>query len=596
MPDIIPNVVVSMPSQLFTMPRKFAAVFGGRIYIGLIDTDPTIPSNQIQVYLENEDGSLVPVAQPLLINAGGYPVYNGQIAKFVTVQGHSMAVYDALNVQQFYFPNVLKYDPDQFRQYLDSQGGAVTVNMLGAEDGFKYIGEATSFDELRSIIPTSEGVKILLRGYRVGSLLGGGVFVGHLTAKSDNSGTIASNGGSYHWERITGGIVSVFDFGAYGDASHDDATPIQNAILWAQENSVTVAGGLRNTVVAPQPYVFSVGSEIKISSPIKLEFLASFHYTASAGTCFSFGQSAGWSNGYDVHIKNIYGNGGSFPTSVNTSGTTAIVIRNMTFSNFRVDCIQNFTNRALFCDGTGLSGYQQVIQHNHFMLGQIVNNGIGITILSLDAENSSCQVCRWDIQNVYQNYHNIQVDEPGRRASTSHTFYINAMDNQHGVGIDLYGMWNKFWVGFAGADETGTITTTLRVNASAEMNTIEFGNNAETSISISYGGKNNRIITAPPSTTYLPFSGISITSGVNNQNTSGVPIMVYGYVITTGSSHFQIMCGPNLSGLPVIYDMTTGSNTLFPFSFRVPAGGYYKVFTVSGTVAYSTVSHQDASL
>ncbi|MGP2470844.1 phage tailspike protein [Yersinia sp. 2540 StPb PI] len=123
MPDIIPNVVVSMPSQLFTMPRKFAAVFGGRIYIGLIDTDPTIPSNQIQVYLENEDGSLVPVAQPLLINAGGYPVYNGQIAKFVTVQGHSMAVYDALNVQQFYFPNILKYDPDQLRQEITAPGG-----------------------------------------------------------------------------------------------------------------------------------------------------------------------------------------------------------------------------------------------------------------------------------------------------------------------------------------------------------------------------------------------------------------------------------------------------------------------------------------
>ncbi|QKJ17295.1 phage head-binding domain-containing protein [Yersinia kristensenii] len=140
MPDIIPNVVIGMPSQLFTMPRKFGAVFGGRIYIGLIDTDPTIPSNQIQVYLENEDGSLVPVAQPLLINAGGFPVYNGQIAKFVTVQGHSMAVYDALNVQQFYFPNVLKYDPDQFRQYLDSQGGAVTVNMLGEPTGASLVG------------------------------------------------------------------------------------------------------------------------------------------------------------------------------------------------------------------------------------------------------------------------------------------------------------------------------------------------------------------------------------------------------------------------------------------------------------------------
>lgn len=167
------------------------------------------------------------------------------------------------------------------------------VTDFSSPDAYSYIAEANSFDQLRTLPPRAEGVKIKLRGYRTGSLLGGGVFVGYLTAKSDNSGTIASSGVAYHWERITGGIVSVFDFGAYGDAIHDDATPIQNAILWAQESSVTVAGGLRNTVVAPQPYVFSVGSEIKISSPIKLEFLASFHYTASTGTCFSFGQSAG---------------------------------------------------------------------------------------------------------------------------------------------------------------------------------------------------------------------------------------------------------------------------------------------------------------
>lgn len=55
--------------------------------------------------------------------AAGYPVYNGQIAKFVTVQGHSMAVYDAYGSQQFYFPNVLKYDPDQLGQKITSPGG-----------------------------------------------------------------------------------------------------------------------------------------------------------------------------------------------------------------------------------------------------------------------------------------------------------------------------------------------------------------------------------------------------------------------------------------------------------------------------------------
>lgn len=118
MTDITANVVVSMPSQLFTMARSFKAVANGKIYIGKIDTDPVNPENQIQVYVENEDGSHVPVAQPIVINAAGYPVYNGQIAKFVTVQGHSMAVYDAYGAQQFYFPNVLKYDPDQLRAQL----------------------------------------------------------------------------------------------------------------------------------------------------------------------------------------------------------------------------------------------------------------------------------------------------------------------------------------------------------------------------------------------------------------------------------------------------------------------------------------------
>lgn len=145
MTDITANVIVSMPSQLFTMARSFKAVANGKIYIGKIDTDPVNPENQIQVYVENEDGSHVPVSQPIIINAAGYPVYNGQIAKFVTVQGHSMAVYDAYGAQQFYFPNVLKYDPDQFGPNLlqqlsqtgvyaedDSKGDA----MLGVKQPF----------------------------------------------------------------------------------------------------------------------------------------------------------------------------------------------------------------------------------------------------------------------------------------------------------------------------------------------------------------------------------------------------------------------------------------------------------------------------
>jgi hypothetical protein len=114
MSDITANLVVGMPAQLFTLARSFKANANGKIYLGLPDTDPTIPTNQIPVYIESETGDLIPAAQPIVINSGGYPVYNGQISKFVTVQNYSMAVYDDYGSQQFYFPDIAKYDPDQF--------------------------------------------------------------------------------------------------------------------------------------------------------------------------------------------------------------------------------------------------------------------------------------------------------------------------------------------------------------------------------------------------------------------------------------------------------------------------------------------------
>ncbi|EAO2112500.1 endorhamnosidase [Salmonella enterica] len=114
MTDITANVVVSNPRPIFTESRSFKAVANGKIYIGQIDTDPVNPANQIPVYIENEDGSHVQIAQPLIINAAGKIVYNGQLVKIVTVQGHSMAIYDANGSQVDYIANVLKYDPDQY--------------------------------------------------------------------------------------------------------------------------------------------------------------------------------------------------------------------------------------------------------------------------------------------------------------------------------------------------------------------------------------------------------------------------------------------------------------------------------------------------
>ncbi|EHW6193640.1 phage tail protein, partial [Salmonella enterica] len=75
-------------------------------------------------------GSHVQITQPLIINAAGKIVYNGQLVKVVTVKGHSMAIYDAYGYQVDYIANVLKYDPDQLEYRLSQPDGYLLVGGL----------------------------------------------------------------------------------------------------------------------------------------------------------------------------------------------------------------------------------------------------------------------------------------------------------------------------------------------------------------------------------------------------------------------------------------------------------------------------------
>ncbi|QUJ04894.1 hypothetical protein KCP78_11435 [Salmonella enterica subsp. enterica] len=87
------------------------AVANGKIYIAEIDTDPVNPANQIPVYIENEDD---PRPDCSAANLSTQPQNRIQrsTGKIATVQGHSMAIYDAYGFQVDYIANVMKYDPD----------------------------------------------------------------------------------------------------------------------------------------------------------------------------------------------------------------------------------------------------------------------------------------------------------------------------------------------------------------------------------------------------------------------------------------------------------------------------------------------------
>ncbi|MFG0738162.1 phage head-binding domain-containing protein [Proteus terrae] len=226
MSDIIPNVVISMPSQLFTLARKFQAASNGKIYIGKIDTDPTLPENQIQVYLENEDGSHIPVPQPLIINQAGFPVYNGQIAKFVTVEGHSMAVYDSYGALQHYYSNVLKYDPDQFDIKITP-----VINS-----------KVQYFDDIESL-RNSENIKsrsLYVIEYFKGSSIGGGYFYIDYEDKLslDNGGTVIVNNDGFRIKRLTD-TIRLSEFGIFNNSPLVTKENCEAAFKWGFENGYT---------------------------------------------------------------------------------------------------------------------------------------------------------------------------------------------------------------------------------------------------------------------------------------------------------------------------------------------------------------------
>lgn len=141
MADASAKAAIIQPSPLFTDPRSLKALANGSFYVGAIDTDPTQPSNQIPVYNRNEDGSLVQVSQPISIGVGGYPVLNGVPFSPIVASNYSIAVFDSIDVQRFYFSFVEVYQPlDSTLTELSGMSPTDITAYLGLQSGSMPIG------------------------------------------------------------------------------------------------------------------------------------------------------------------------------------------------------------------------------------------------------------------------------------------------------------------------------------------------------------------------------------------------------------------------------------------------------------------------
>lgn len=120
------------------------------------------------------------------------------------------------------------------------------ANVAPASDGAGMIGRGAqvvgSILELKALLKTSPSAFAIVTGY-----YSTGANLGRLyrydpsdITSIDNTGTIivAADGG--RWKMITGGVVSLEDFGAYGDGVTSDATPANQACKWCFETGDTL--------------------------------------------------------------------------------------------------------------------------------------------------------------------------------------------------------------------------------------------------------------------------------------------------------------------------------------------------------------------
>lgn len=87
-------------------PDKGSPIPFAKWFFGIVGRDPVLAENQKIVYALQEDGSAVPIIQPVLSGVGGVPMYNGSPVSLAVAGSYSLTIQDESGAQKYRFPKV----------------------------------------------------------------------------------------------------------------------------------------------------------------------------------------------------------------------------------------------------------------------------------------------------------------------------------------------------------------------------------------------------------------------------------------------------------------------------------------------------------